>query len=146
MLRDATPADIPRLVQLGEVMHAESPVFRGLRFSAERLAVSIGRVIELGGFAKVVEIDGEIVGGMLALAVQHYASADLVASDLALFVAPQHRGGLAGPRLLNAFAHWARDVGAVLTMLGITTGVEPEKTEALCLRLGWERVGSIMRT
>lgn len=143
MLRPATPDDIPTLVELGRVMHDESPVFRALSFSEDKLARTILHAID-NGFAVVAEQGGQIVGGMLGIAVEHWASTDVVACDLALFVAPEHRGGSTGARLLRRYAEWAESIGAAITQFGIVTGVEPERTEELCRCLGWRRTGVVM--
>ena len=146
MLRDATTDDVPALVDLGRVMHAESPTFAALRFDEAKLAATIVHVIQSpDGFARVAtDAGGDVVGAMLGLATPHWFSPDRVACDLALFIRPEHRGGMAAVRLLNAYAHWAEDIGAALVMFGVMTGVEPEKTEQLCSRLGWRRGGVVM--
>lgn len=143
MLRDATLHDIQRIVDLGALMHAESPTWSRLRFSRDKLAAIVELAINQG-FAKVVVDCGEVVGGMLALAVPHWFSEDMVACDVAMFIDPAHRGGMAAVRLLNAYALWAREAGATLVHFGVTTGVHNDKTQALCERLGWRQVGALM--
>lgn len=145
MIRSATPDDIPRMIELGRAMHGESPVFCRLRFDADKLAATISNAIaSAAGFAYVAEQGAEVVGGMLAVITPHYFSHDLVACDLALFMAPEHRGGMAAVRLINAYAKWAEYHGAVLTQLGVMAGVNVDKTEALLHRLGWHRTGLVM--
>lgn len=146
MIRSATQDDVPVMLALGRRMHDESPTFSGLSFNADKLRAVIERVIESpDGFACVAtDSAGVIVGGMLAMATPHWCSDDLVACDLALFIAPEHRGGMAAVRLLNAYADWAEDRSIRLVMFGVMTGIEPEKTEQLCLRLGWRRGGVVM--
>lgn len=143
MLRDATLHDIERIVDLGALMHAESPTWSRLRLSRDKLAAIVELAINQG-FAKVVDDCGEVVGGMLALAVPHWFSGDMVACDVAMFIDPAHRGGMAAVRLLNAYALWAREAGATLVHFGVTTGVHNDKTQALCERLGWRQVGALM--
>lgn len=143
MIRTATTADIPRMVDLGRLMHEESPVYRRLTFSADRLAQSLAVAIR-DGFARVVEKDGQIIGGMAAIAMQHWCSEDMVSSDLALFIAPECRGGMAAARLITAYTAWAADLGIKLPMLGVTAGIDTEITVALCERLGWRRFGVLM--
>ena len=55
------------------------------------------------------------------------------------------RGGMAAPRLLNAYAQWARGMGAALVQFGVTTGVHNDATQTLCERLGWRQVGNQLR-
>lgn len=143
MIRQAVFADIPRLVELGAVMHAESPVFSRLRFDPQRLEATARYAIE-HGFARVYVVGGSIVGGMLAIAAPHWCSSDLVACDLALFIDPAHRGGIAAARLLTQYAQWAQDMGAVMIRFGVTTGVHPAQTQALAETLGWRPTGITM--
>lgn len=145
MIRPATTADIPRLVELGCAMHAESPAFRGMRFDADKLAGVIAAAIgSPAGFVRVIERDSRVVGGMVAMAAPHYFSPDLVACDLALFIAPEHRGGMAAARLLSAYRDWGRDLGVAKVQLGVMAGIEAWMVEALCERLGARRAGVVM--
>ena len=145
MIRAATTEDISRMIDLGRVMHAESPTFSRMRFDADKLAGTIASIIASpSGFAMVAEHCDQVVGGMLAVVSPHYFSPDLVACDLALFMAPNHRGGMAAVRLVNAYTAWADSRGAVLKQLGVMTGVNVDKTEALLHRLGWHRSGLVM--
>ena len=145
MIRPAIPADIPRMVELGRVMHGESPVFCRLAFDADKLAATISNVIaSQSGFAYVSEHDGTVIGGMLAMVTPHWFSHDLVACDMALFIDPEYRGGMSAVRLLSAYAQWAQGTGAVLVQMGLMTGVNVDKTETLMRRLGWHRSGVVM--
>lgn len=137
---------MPALVRLGRAMHAEAPNFRAMTFDGIRLGQTLRNVIGSDlGFAWVLESPGgDVVGGLVAMAVPHWFSTDLAACDLALFVAPEHRGGMGVARLLNAYAAWAHEVGAVKVQLGIMTGVHVEQTRALMERLGWRCSGVVM--
>jgi len=145
MIRAATTDDIPRMVELGQAMHAESPEFRGIRFDADKLArVIAATMANPAGFVQVIERDGEVVGGMVAMATPHYFSPDMVACDLALFVSPEHRGGMAAARLLTSYRNWGKSLGAAKVQLGVMAGIEAWMVEALCERLGARRAGVVM--
>lgn len=144
MIRSATPNDIPALLALGAQMHAESPRFSRLRFSATRLESTLRLLLGSGQFLVVAEDGRRVVGGMAAVAMPHWASDDLVATDLALFVAPEARGGMVPARLIKAYTAWAHERGAVLVQAGITTGVNTETTAALYERMGLKRCGALM--
>jgi RimJ/RimL family protein N-acetyltransferase len=147
MIRLATLDDIPRLVELGRVMHASAPGFSRMRFDPERLASTIANTIgTAAGFARVAERGGVVTGGMLAVATPHYFSPDLVACDLALFIDPAHRGGIAAAQLVQAYVQWAHDIGAALVHLGLVAGdaEQNEATARLCERLGARRAGLVM--
>lgn len=145
MIRDATLDDVPALVALGHLMHAEAPHFRGLAWDGDKVARLAEHLIGSPlGFARVLERDGEVVGGILAMAVEHWCSPDLVSCDLALFVRPDCRGGTAAARMLCGYREWAHGLGCKLVQFGVMTGVCVEQTEALAKRLGWTRQGVVL--
>lgn len=142
-IRPATAADIPALIALGAVMHAESPRFSRYSFMPERLDGNIRMVLGYEyGFAVVAESGGELVGGLLAVAMPHYACDLLQACDLAYFVRPDRRGGIAAVRLADAYREWAAGLGASAS-IGINTGVQPERTAKLLAALGAEQTGTV---
>lgn len=146
MIRPATADDLPSLLALGERMHAESPRFSRLRFDADRLRSTLSSLIGSdSGFLWVAEnAAGNLTGGMAAVVVQHWASSDLVATDLALFMDPSARGSLAPLRLLTRYRQWAAERGAKLIQVGVTTGVDTETTARLYEQLGFSRCGVIL--
>ncbi len=146
MIRTATLDDVPALVELGRRMHEESRTFRAMRFDAAKLAATVSSVVASPhGFARVVvDADDHVIGGMLAILAPHWFSPDLVSCDLALFMAPEHRGGMAAVRLLNIYRQWGIENGAALTKLEVLADIENEKIEQLCSRLGWRRGGVVM--
>lgn len=137
MIRRATPDDLPRLLELAALMHAESR-FRVYRFVPEKVEALLAQAIEgaLPGVVFVAERDQVVVGGAIGLCTEQWFSDQLVAQDLAIFMDPRHRGGMAAARLIAAFVEWAGAQGAVTTELGINTGVEVERTALLYGRLG----------
>lgn len=146
MIRAATLDDLPQLLRLGAAMHAESPRFSRLHFSAVRLEATLRALMDSPrGFVMVASADsGWLVGGMVAVAAPHWASDDLIATDLALFIAPAARGGLLPARLLSRYVQWARQLGAQIIQAGVTTGIEPETTARLYERMGLTRCGVIL--
>lgn len=146
MIREATHDDLPSLLALGARMHAESPRFSRLTFSGARLRQTLAALIDSPqGFLWVGVFDDMVVGGMAGIAAPHWASDDLVASDLALFIHPDFRGGMLPVRLVNRYLWWARtEVKATLRQLGITTGVHTETTARLYERMGLTRCGVLL--
>ena len=99
-LRLATVDDLPDIVGLGRIMHKESS-FAPLDYDIERVKESIGDLIEKNQFVVVAEdINGEVVGGMAGFVTQSWFGKDDIANDLALFIHPEHRGGLLAVRLV----------------------------------------------
>lgn len=141
MIRPATPADIPQMLALGEAMHAESRYARMAWCTPKVCGLLDMLIASDDGLVLVAERGGEIVGGFMGMVSEHYFSRDKVATDFALFIAPDRRGGIAASRLLQAYREWAQARGAVSVQLGVTTGVNTEDTARLFERCGFERVG-----
>lgn len=144
MIRPATLDDVPALVALGATMHHESR-FRVLNYSPAKAARTLHTVLEQE-FLWVATADGLVVGGMAAIATPHWASDDLVAMDLALFMSPAFRGTLAPARLVTRYRQWALEKGAVMVDMGVNTGVHVETTTRLLERLGFKRCGVILES
>jgi GNAT superfamily N-acetyltransferase len=143
MIRAATHLDLPRLLELGQRMHAESERFSRLKFDPQRLRFTLMHAID-HHFCMVAEREGVVIGGLAAMLTAHWFSADLTACDIALFVDPEHRGGTSAARLLTAYKDWAKAKGSKLTLMGVMTGVDVDKTVRLCELLGWQRAGVVM--
>lgn len=141
MIRPATHADIEEIVALGRRMHAESR-FKSISFVPERLAATLSVLLDGVGCIFVAESEGQIIGGFAGLVTPYYFSNDLYATDLALFVEPNRRGGIVAASLLRTFVEWAKSKGVVNIEISISTGVHPEKTGELYERLGFVRQGA----
>lgn len=146
MIRPATLHDIPALVALGQRMHAESR-YSVLRFNDAKLGATLRQVLDSPtGFLWVATDEQGLTGGLAAIAAPHWCSDDLVSSDLALFMVPEARGGLAPARLVTRYRQWAADLGVVLCDIGVTTGIQTEQTAKLLERLGFTRCGVILES
>jgi len=141
-IRPATIEDLPALIDLGRRMHQESPRFSRLSFNDEKVRNLLMMATVSPNYCLLVaDNDGELMGGFAGFIAAHWFSDDLVASDLALFVQPGRRGGMAGARLVKAFIAWAHDHGAKQTNLGISTGVSVEETAQLYSAIGLKQFG-----
>lgn len=144
MIRRATEADFARLVDLGAVMHSESPRFRDFTYQPARVLDMLAWLCDSPqGLVLVAEqpLEG-LIGGLMAMAMPHYACDLVQASDLAFFVHPEFRGGSAALRLVRGYLAWAREIGAEPS-IGLNTGVQPERTARLLAALGASNTGSV---
>lgn len=89
----------------------------------------------------VAEKNGQVIGWLGGGIAEQFFSRQLMAFEYGLFVAPEYRGGSAGPRLARAFIEWSKEHGAAVINMGITTGVNAERTGQLYSRLGLQRTG-----
>lgn len=144
MIRPATPADIPRLVELGQLLHDTSS-YAGIRYIPEKVGALLGTLIAGAGVLFVAERDGRVVGGIAGGITEIWFSNETTAFDYCLFVDPQARHGLTAVGLVRAFEHWAISRGACRIELGITTGLQVEATSNLFRRLGYHDAGALFR-
>ena len=91
MIRNATTEDLPRLLELGEAMHAESR-YSIMSFDREKVAGLLTTLMTTDtGFLMVAETDGRIIGGFAGIVSEHWFSHDKLASDIALFIEQEFR-------------------------------------------------------
>lgn len=144
-IRRATLDDKQALLELGRKMRAESPRFSKLDYSdakAEQLFMVL--LSNPNGVVLLAENDSEIIGMMAGFASEHFFSQQLFATDFVLFIEPDHRGGSSAMRLIKEFEKWARDLGVVEIVLGISTEVHAGRTADLYARLGFDQSGITM--
>lgn len=139
-LRMATIDDLPALAVLGHEMHANSS-YAPMDYDPERLKETIADLINKSQFVVVAEgTNGEVIGAMLGVTAQSLFGRDMVANDIALFVAGGSRGGMAAVKMAKAFVTWAKLAGAKQIRPGVSTG--DERAEKLYERMGFTRCGA----
>ncbi|HCM6317974.1 TPA: GNAT family N-acetyltransferase [Klebsiella quasipneumoniae] len=142
MIRNATAGDIPALIELGTRMYLESRYSENSPFDADKCAeLAESLIYSDAGCVLVAEKDDRVIGWLGGGIAEQFFSRQLMAFEYGLFVAPEHRGGSAGPRLARAFIEWSKEHGAEVINMGITTGVHAERTGQLYSRLGLQRTG-----
>ena len=144
MIRPATPHDIPRLVELGQLLHDTSS-YAGIRYIPEKVTALLRALISGAGTLFVAERDGRVVGGIAGGIAEIWFSNETTAYDYCLFVDPATRHGVTTIGLIKAFEAWAIDRGVSRIELGITTGILVESTSNLFRRLGYHDAGALFR-
>ena len=138
MIRPMTAQDIPALLVLGAEMHKESR-YANLDFDPQKLW-QLGETM-LGNpdswLALVVERDGDITGFCCGYVAPHFFGNDLTSGDLAIYVVPDHRGGMMGARLVKAYDAWCSEKGVSEPLLGVSAGIKPDRIGQLYERLGY---------
>jgi hypothetical protein len=131
LVREATEADIPAILDLGERFHALSP-WRDRPFDREATERTVANLI--ASPQGVLLFNGEgILGGVLA---PIYFGGGLIAQELFWFA---DRGGR---ELLDGFETWAREQGACGVLM--VNLVLDERTDAIMNRM-YERRGYALR-
>lgn len=91
----------------------------------------------------IVEEGAEIVGFLCGIVADHYFADARYATNLSLYVAPEHRGSAAAALLIVRFEREAAERGANEVMLAASSGIEPERTVNLYNAMGYQTVGGL---
>lgn len=143
-VRFATVTDIFALVEMGSRLHAES-VYSFLPYDSERVESQVAEYVSGRGerVFLVAERNGVLIGMLAGHLDQYFFCNERVAVDVFFFVEKPHRGGTAALALIETFAAWAEERGAVELCMSVSTGIDMEKTERFYQKLGLRRMGSI---
>lgn len=145
IIRDATLADVPAMVQLGFMLRNES-IFKDSDFDKPKVAQLFEQLItQPHGIVILAQgEDGEIVGGFVGAVMEHYFGHDLMSFDYAVFIKKDRRGGFTAPRLINEYKRQAKEKGAKIIMLAPSVDINIEKTAELFERMEFRRIGYVM--
>ncbi|MCK3849941.1 GNAT family N-acetyltransferase [Pseudomonas sp. W2Jun17] len=143
MIRPAKHSDVPRLIELGTLLHSTTS-YSTMNFCPVKSAAFLHELINGQGVVFVAEVRGEVVGGMAGGVIDQWFSNDLIAYDYSLFVEPSKRNGVIAVRLIQTFKEWARLKGAKQIYMGIGTGVSVEGTTRLYESQGLRNIGPLL--
>lgn len=143
MIRPAKHSDVPRLIELGTLLHATTS-YSTMNFCPDKSATFLHELINGQGVVFVAEVRGEVVGGMAGAVTDQWFSNDLIAYDYSLFVEPSKRNGVIAVRLIQTFKEWAKLKGAKQIYMGIGTGVSVEGTARLYESQGLRNIGPLL--
>lgn len=137
-LRHPNPGDMGQLVTLAGLMHRES-WFRDFDFDPAAVEAFITRAMEADFMLALVleAAGGGIAGFFCAAEATHFFGRDRYACDVAVYVHPDHRGGPGFVRMMKAYEAWCRIRGVREIHIGLSTGIELEKTARLYEKLGY---------
>lgn len=126
-----------QFLELGRHMHAES-TFKHDPWSDDKIrAIAEHPSVFYAGL-----MDGDkLIAFFLGCVTPQFFGPALVASDMAMYVQPDSRGGLHAVKLIKAFEQWAKARAAKCVNLGQSTGINIERTRKFYERMGYKTVG-----
>ncbi len=138
MIRPMAAQDIPFLIALGAEMHNESQ-YANLDFDPQKLFALGEAMLESPDLwlALVVELDSKIVGFCFGFVTPHFFGNDLTSGDLAIYISPEHRKGSTGVSLVKQYDAWCVKMGVKEPLLGVSSGIAPDRVGRLYERLGY---------
>ena len=140
-VRQATLDDGSEGIRLSRLMHDESPRFRSHTMDIAKIGHLIIYLINSGG-AFVAEEDGQLVGMLAGIVSEDFFGPDKVATDLIVYMIPEKRASGAGLHMIKMFERWAISQGATEICLGVSTGINTERTVQVYERFGYQQIAS----
>lgn len=140
MIRPATIADIPWLIEAGAHAQQEAPHYADLPTSSADQYKRLVGVLQFPDAVciRVVEDHTGFLCGALEPAVWFQT---MYAVQNLLWVHPDHRGTRRAWRLVGAFEQWAREHGATRIINGVSSGVAEERTGRFYQKMGYLPMG-----
>jgi GNAT superfamily N-acetyltransferase len=133
MIRAATAADVPRLVEMGRRFRSVTGYAKILAENPEKMAELAGQLVSQGGLL-VSERSGTLVGMLGFIVYPHFISGETTGGEVFWWVEPEHRGE--GVKLLREAERLARAAGAQKMQMIAPT----ERVATFYQRLGYEFV------
>jgi len=144
MIRQATLADMPELLRMGRAL-VEEGRFRSFGFIEAKSRAMFESLIGGAGVVFVNERDGLLIGAMACGRSEDWFSDIPLTFDYGVFVWPEHRGTFGGFSLMRAYVDWAKSLAPVVNInIGVTSGIDEERTVKLYALLGLKRVGTAL--
>lgn len=112
MIREATAADIPRIVELGSRSLVDGPYRDELDNPEQSAATALSVIRSQNGKVLLAEDGGRVVGLLGFVVYPHYFTGKLTAIELMWYVEPEHRSSFAAIALLRAGQRIAKTMGA----------------------------------
>jgi GNAT superfamily N-acetyltransferase len=109
LIRLATSADVPRLVEMGQRFRRETTYSQHLAENPEQMEKLLEQLMSSDGVL-VSEREGVLVGMIGYIVYSHFLSGDTVAGEVFWWVEPEARGD--GLRLLREAERRAKERGA----------------------------------
>jgi predicted N-acetyltransferase YhbS len=124
-IRPATPEDLDALSEMGEHFFGYSAFSKFAPFDRNAARAAIARLASGGTLLApsssavlVADQDGEIVGGIVGMVNPLWFNPSIrAATELAWWVAEEHRHGRAAIMLYRAFEQWAESMGTTIIVM-----------------------------
>lgn len=144
-LRPATRTDLPAMLALGPMIHAESR-FAAFPYDPAKLSKSLEHLIALQDKGAHLCLlaenrEGQLIGGFIGALEEYFFSSVKTANSILIWVAPDYRGSAAALRFISAFRDWAKNRGAVEVCILVAGGVAIGRTDRFLRKLGFHQTG-----
>ncbi len=143
-IRFASISDIPVIIEMGKVVHAEARQ-AAFSYDPERLASQLKAVLDPPNPSHCIFLaehaEEGVIGIFIGYVAEYFFSRALTASNLIFYVKRAYRGGPTAVRLLFAFRKWAENRNASELAICITSGAKASRLDKLMEASGFQYTG-----
>lgn len=139
MIREATIFDLPKVFELSKEVYNVSVNHRSVYTWNDEKALSALKLFITSDEATIIieEFNGILKGFIIAELYMPAAGIEIIASDVVVFVKPEYQGGITIAKLIKGYENWAKSKGATHIELGVSSGLNHERTLSLYVSLGY---------
>jgi RimJ/RimL family protein N-acetyltransferase len=139
-IRPATPDDVFDILILAKEFSKEAP--QSHKWSKAKTEAFLFSALQSDTMTiLVLEVNGDIVGAIVAVVTEMYMSHTTIASELAWFVSKEYRGKTSSLKLVFAYEDWAKSKHAQVIGMGDIEGIA--NLEKLYTRMGYKKSESV---
>ena len=141
ILRDAIETDVLDIVLAVKQFCKEVPHPAWGRFDSNKVKDLVSSLIDSeAGFVKIVTIDEEVVGALIATATPVPINSFIFAQELMFWLDPDHRNGKTSPKLIDAYVEWSKAVGCDFVRLSTLDELLDSRVGVLFKRKGFKPI------
>ena len=143
MIRDLTTADIPKILELGHRMNAESP-YNAYPLNMARTAHIMQEILGQDGVFAQGSFKDDLKAMLIGEINQHLFMDVMIAQDLVVYSVPSARGGIQIKQLVDNFHVWAKDNGADIVKIDVDAGINNDRAIPFFNKIGFEVSGACL--
>ena len=141
ILRDAIETDVLDIVLAVKQFCKEVPHPAWGRFDSNKVKDLVSSLIDSeAGFVKIVTIDEEVVGALIAAATPVPINSFIFAQELMFWLDPDHRNGKTSPKLIDAYVEWSKAVGCDFVRLSTLDELLDSRVGVIFKRKGFKPI------
>ena len=141
ILRDAIETDVLDIVLAVKQFCKEVPHPAWGRFDSNKVKDLVSGLIDSeAGFVRIVTIDEEVVGALIAAATPVPINSFIFAQELMFWLDPDHRNGKTSPKLIDAYVEWSKAVGCDFVRLSTLDELLDSRVGVIFKRKGFKPI------
>lgn len=140
MIREANIFDIPKVIELGKELHKKAVTHHAIYdFNSDQAILACKDfILSEDKLLAVKIIDNDLVGFFWAALTTPLAGNNIIATDYMLFVIKKYQGKNIAARFIKYYEKWAKNKGANIIELSVSSGVKQEKVLSMYSYFGYK--------